>query len=341
MRFSNDLHRLVRWPVVMLMVQIVLEHLQLLDPGHGHLVLVRHERAIKVERKRDKHDQHRDEDDAGGPGGGRVEVVKLDPAQDGNLQQEQNQPEQRRKGPRRLDVPVEALVRGLVDEGDAVQIAHGFDVRQDARADHEGEHVDGDEERRADGERNQHGRRDVRLLVQLDLHHGDHGKSGQQRRRLAGRLQLGPTQLQLPPGQVVGRVVLIALLGHCAERGTSLIVRAANTGPVPGHRRRLLQAGSDGVVQRTVARRGMTVTVVAAGAVTAPGDSAGTRRHRGQVVPAAEQVLMAVVQGRGSVEIVVAGDEVVMVQVLGLKLMAVVGGSVGDLRYDQRASAAR
>lgn len=205
--------------------------------------------------------------------------------------------------------------------------------------------MDGDEERRADGERDQHGRRDVRLLVQLDLHHGDHGKSGQQRRRLAGRLQLGPAQLQLPPGQVVGRVVLIALLGHCAECGTSLIVRAANTGPVPGHRR-LLQTGSDGVVQRTVARRGMTVTVVAAGAVTAPGDSAsGTRRHRGQVVPTAEQVLMAVVQGRGAVEIVVvvaaAGDEVMVVQVLGLKLMAVAGGSVGNLRHDQRASAAR
>lgn len=123
-------------------------------------------------------------------------------------------------------------------------------------------------------------------------------------------------------------------------------MRAANTGPVPGHRR-LLQTGSDGVVQRTVARRGMTVAVVAAGAVTAPGDSsAGTRRHRGQVVPTAEQVLMAVVQGRGAVEIVVvvvvaAGDEVMVVQVLGLKLMAVAGGSVGNLRHDQRASAAR
>lgn len=123
-------------------------------------------------------------------------------------------------------------------------------------------------------------------------------------------------------------------------------MRAANTGPVPGHRR--LQTGSDGVVQRTVARRGMTVTVVAAGAVTAPGDSssaAGTRRHRGQVVPTAEQVLMAVVQRRGSVEIVVvvvaaAGDEVVMVQVLGLKLTVVGGGSVGNLRHDERSSAA-
>lgn len=121
-------------------------------------------------------------------------------------------------------------------------------------------------------------------------------------------------------------------------------MRAANTGPVPGHRR-LLQTGSDGVVQRTVARRGMTVAVVAAGAVTAPGDSsAGTRRHRGQVVPTAEQVLMAVVQGRGAVEIVVvvvaAGDEVMVVQVLGLKL-TVAGGSVGNLRHDQRASTAR
>lgn len=114
-----------------------------------------------------------------------------------------------------------------------MQVADGFDIRQDARADHEGEHVDGHEECRADCERNQHGWRDARFLVQLDLDHGDHGKSGQQRRRLAGRLQLGPAQLQLPPGQVVGRVVLIALLGHGAEGRSSLIVRTANTGPIP------------------------------------------------------------------------------------------------------------
>lgn len=67
----------------------------------------------------------------------------------------------------------------------------------------------------------------------------------------------------------------------------------------------------------------MTVTVVAAGAVTAPGNtsssSAGTRRHRGQMVPRTpKQVLVAVIQRNGSVRSVAAGDEVVVVKVLWL-----------------------
>lgn len=84
----------------------------------------------------------------------------------------------------------------------------------------------------------------------------------------------------------------------------------------------------------------MTVTVVAAGAVTASGNSsAGTRRHRGQVVPRTpEQVLVAVIQRDGSVRSVAAtaGDEVVVVKVLRLLVMEPVSGagSVGNLRYD-------
>lgn len=86
------------------------------------------------------------------------------------------------------------------------------------------------------------------------------------------------------------------------------------------------------------------MTVVAAGAVTASGNtSAGTRRHCGQVVPRTpEQVLVAVVQGNGSVRsVAAAGDEVVVVKVLLLLLMVAVSGSVGNLRYDQGATAGK
>lgn len=113
-------------------------------------------------------------------------------------------------------------------------------------------------------------------------------------------------------------------------------MRTANTGPIPIDRRRLQ-------VTSGVARRGMTVTVVAAGAVTASGNASGTRRHRGQVVPQTpEQVLVAVVQGNGSVRsVAAAGDEVVVVEVLRLLVVVAVSGSVGNLRYDQGATAGK
>lgn len=112
-------------------------------------------------------------------------------------------------------------------------------------------------------------------------------------------------------------------------------MRTANTGPIPIDRRRLQ-------VTSGVARRGMTVTVVATGAVTASGNASGTRRHRGQVVPRTpEQVLVAVVQGNGSVRSVTAGDEVVVVKVLLLLVVVAVSGSVGNLRYDQGATAGK
>lgn len=89
----------------------------------------------------------------------------------------------------------------------------------------------------------------------------------------------------------------------------------------------------------------MTVTVVAAGAVTAPGNtsssSAGTRRHRGQVIPRTpKQVLVAVIQRNGSVRSVATGDEVVVVKVLWLQLLMVVAvsSSVGYLCHDEGAT---
>lgn len=52
--------------------------------------------------------------------------------------------------------------------------------------------------------------------------HTHHGESGQQGGRLAGRLQLGPAQLQLAPRQIGGRVQILAGLRHrarCVEGG--------------------------------------------------------------------------------------------------------------------------
>lgn len=155
---------------MVVMIQVVLfdlflEHLQLPDAGNGYFVFVRHERPVKVQRKGHENDQHWDEDNARGPGRRRVEVVELDPAEDGNFEQEQYQAQQGREGPGRLDVPVQALVWRFVHQRDTVQVAYGFDVRQDAGADHEGQHVDRHQQGGADGERDQHAGRNGGVFV--------------------------------------------------------------------------------------------------------------------------------------------------------------------------------
>lgn len=55
-----------------------------------------------------------------------------------------------------------------------MEVADGLYVGQDAGADHESQHVDGDEERGAHGEGDQHAVGDLRRLggVQLHFHHG-------------------------------------------------------------------------------------------------------------------------------------------------------------------------
>lgn len=55
-----------------------------------------------------------------------------------------------------------------------MQVAYGFDVRQDAGADHEGQHMDRYQESGADCERNQHAGRYGGVLVELDFDHGNH-----------------------------------------------------------------------------------------------------------------------------------------------------------------------
>lgn len=101
--------------------------------------------------KRKKNHQHRYEYDACWPCSLFAEIVEFDPTQNGNFQQEQNEAEQCWKSPCRLDVPVQTFVRRFVHQRYAVQIANGLDVGQDAGADHEGEHVHGNQECGANG----------------------------------------------------------------------------------------------------------------------------------------------------------------------------------------------
>lgn len=156
---------------------LLLQQFQLPDTGERRLVLVRHQRPVEVNGERQKHEQYGYEDDAAGPGGRVVDGGELDPAQDGDLGQEQEEAYEGGEGPGRLDVPVEAFVRRLLHQVDGVQAANGLDVGQDAGADHQGEHVDGDQEGGYDGKRHQHGAGDFVLIGDLQLHHGHHGEA--------------------------------------------------------------------------------------------------------------------------------------------------------------------
>ncbi len=93
-----------------------------------------------------------------------------------------------------------------------VQVGHGLHVGQDAGGDHQRQHVDGDQEDGADDEDDDEGVGHG-VLVDLDLHHGHHGEAGQQRRRAAGRLQLGAAQVQHLP--------VVNVLVHTLETKTS------------------------------------------------------------------------------------------------------------------------
>lgn len=129
--------------------------------------------AVEVYREGEEDNQHRYQHYTGGPSRDLGEVVELDPAEYGDLQQEQQQSQQRGERPSHFDVPVQAFVRRLVHQAYAVQVADRFYVRQDTRRYHQGQHVHRHEQRRADGEGDQHLRGDLRFGVQLNLYHSD------------------------------------------------------------------------------------------------------------------------------------------------------------------------
>lgn len=144
---------------------LLLEYLQLSNARHSHLVLVCDQRSIKVNGESQEDDQHRNQYNARWPGSLLAQVVELHPAQNGDLEQKQNKSEKGGECPCRFDVPVKTFVWWFMDKWDAVEIADGFDVGQDAGTDHKGQHVDSDEKSRADGEGDKHTGGNLSIIV--------------------------------------------------------------------------------------------------------------------------------------------------------------------------------
>ena len=157
-------------------VQSCGQTLQLPQSLRMSLVLVSHQFLIEYQRKRYEEYTGRDNDNGGGYGRVDADSVELDPAKDGNLSEEQQNAETSGANPRDLDTHAHRLVRRFVDGCQVVHVAHGLDVGHDARADHQGHQVHGDEEGGAHAEHDQQRVGDGGLtlgLVDLNLHHGN------------------------------------------------------------------------------------------------------------------------------------------------------------------------
>lgn len=98
------------------------------------------------------------------------------PAKQHDFCKEKEDPQDGGEAPRQLDVGMHALVRGLADGVQVVDVAHGFHVGQDAGADEEGEEVNRHEHRCAGTESDEQHLGVLVLHLQLHLHHGNLGE---------------------------------------------------------------------------------------------------------------------------------------------------------------------
>ena len=169
-------------------VQLHLELVQLLNLAVVPLGLMAHQRAVEVDGEDHEDEAHRHHDDGGHQGGlpagvaagaGRgarlvacVHGQELDPAEQHHLGQEEQDAQHGGEAPGQLDVGVHALVRGLTDGVEVVDVAHGLHVGQDARANEQGEQVHGHQHRGAGAEGDEQWPRVLVLRLQLHLHHG-------------------------------------------------------------------------------------------------------------------------------------------------------------------------
>lgn len=153
-------------------VEFLFHGFQFFDVGHGGLALVHDQVAVKVKHEEHEYDEHRYDDYRGGHGGPDRVVPELDPAQDGHLDQEQEQPEHGGERPGQLDETAHALVRRLLYQLGALQLADGVHVGQQVRADHQREYVHGHQHGGAHGEHDEQPFRHHCRLVDLQLHHG-------------------------------------------------------------------------------------------------------------------------------------------------------------------------
>lgn len=193
-------------------VQLVLEPNDLLQLPDLSVRFVTDERAVKVDGEHDE-DESKRHHDAGGSDGRRLartygavvffifafEGQELDPAQEHDLGEEEEGADDRGEGPGQLYVAVHALVGRLVDGVEVVHVADGLQVGEDAGADHEGEEVNRDQDGGAGTEGYEQPWRILVIPLQLRLHHGHHGESGQKSRGPAGGFKFGSTQVKFSP----------------------------------------------------------------------------------------------------------------------------------------------
>ncbi|KAL0605524.1 hypothetical protein AAY473_022122 [Plecturocebus cupreus] len=181
-RPSHDLQ------AALLPVQLHLELVQLLDLAVVTLRFVAHQGAVEVDGEDHEDEAHGHHDDGGHQGGlpacvaagaergtglaPGVHGEELNPAEQHHLGQEEQDAEHGGEAPGQLDVGVHALVRGLADGVQVVDVTHGLHVGQDAGADEEREQVHGHQHRGAGAEGNQQRPRVLVLCLQLHLHHG-------------------------------------------------------------------------------------------------------------------------------------------------------------------------
>lgn len=104
---------------------------------------------------------------------------KFYPAQKHNFRKEKEDPQDGGEAPRQLDVGMHALMRGLTDGVQVVDVAHCFHVRQNAGADEKGKEMNCHEHCCAGTESNQQHLGVLVLYLQLHLHHGNLGEKEQ------------------------------------------------------------------------------------------------------------------------------------------------------------------
>lgn len=182
---SGEVDRRLQVLVLGPVVQLVLEADHLLQLTDLPVRLVTDQGAVKVDGEDDENDPKWHHDAGGGDGrrlaGTDFAVVflrlalqgqELDPAQEHDLSQEEERADDSGEGPCQLYVAVHALVRGLVDGVEVVDVADGLQVGQDAGADHERKQVHRNQDRGAGTEGYQETWGVLMVRFQLHLHHG-------------------------------------------------------------------------------------------------------------------------------------------------------------------------
>ncbi|KAG8140683.1 hypothetical protein E2320_003335 [Naja naja] len=159
---------------------------------------VPHQGAVEMQSKDDEHDTNWNHNHRGGHGSiparaarrdcgvpimepfrsaalpARPHVAdrhKLDPANQHHFSEEEEDAQGCGEAPGQLNIVVHSFMGRLVDRIEVVDVTDGFDIGQDAGADHKSEEMDGHQHCRAGTEGHQQLPRVV-IVFQLHFHHG-------------------------------------------------------------------------------------------------------------------------------------------------------------------------